>query len=279
MDVVKAVVLGMVQGLTEFLPVSSSGHLVIAREILKTQEALLSFDVLVHLGTLVAVVLVFRHDVARLVSAAVGIAADVARGTGLGKAISRDDWRKAVFLIIVASVPTALMGLALEPVVQRLFTSRLAVGIFLVATGLVLWLADRVSTGRIPLGCLGPFGAFCIGVAQGLAVVPGFSRSGATIGTGLLFGLRRDDAARFSFLLSIPVILGASALELPDLVRTGLAKGFAAPFLGGAVASIVSGYVAIHLVFSALRRRRFMVFAIYTWIVGAAVIAWALLRA
>ncbi|MEW6105687.1 MAG: undecaprenyl-diphosphate phosphatase [Bacillota bacterium] len=279
MDVVKAVVLGMVQGLTEFLPVSSSGHLVIAREILKAQEALLSFDVLVHLGTLAAVVLVFRRDVARLVSAAVGVAADVARGTGLGKAISRDDWRKMVFLIIVASIPTAIMGLALEPVVQRLFTSRLAVGIFLVATGLVLWLADRVSAGRIPLGRLGPFGAFCIGVAQGLAVVPGFSRSGATISTGLLFGLRRDDAARFSFLLSIPVILGASALELPDLVRAGLAKGFAAPFLAGAAASIVSGYVAIHLVFSALRRRRFMVFAIYTWIVGAAVIAWAFLGA
>lgn len=279
MDVVKAVVLGMVQGLTEFLPVSSSGHLVIVREILKAQEALLSFDVLVHLGTLAAVVLVFRRDVARLVSAAVGVAADVARGTGLGKAISRDDWRKMVFLIIVASIPTAIMGLALEPVVQQLFTSRLAVGIFLVATGLVLWLADRVSAGRIPLGSLGPFGAFCIGVAQGLAVVPGFSRSGATISTGLLFGLRRDDAARFSFLLSIPVILGASALELPDLVRAGLAKGFAAPFLAGAAASIVSGYVAIHLVFSALRRRRFMVFAIYTWIVGAAVIAWAFLGA
>ncbi|HHY33493.1 MAG TPA: undecaprenyl-diphosphate phosphatase [Firmicutes bacterium] len=281
MDVVKAVVLGVVQGLTEFLPVSSSGHLVIARELLNAQEALLSFDVLVHLGTLIAVVLVFARDVARLVTAAAGIVTDVARGTGLGKAVSRDGWRKTVFLIVVASLPTAAMGLALEPIVERLFASKLAVGIFLVATGLVLWLGDRWSAagGRLPVERLGPAGALCVGVAQGLAVVPGFSRSGATISAGLLFGLRREDAARFSFLLSIPVILGASALELPDLVKAGLAKGFAAPFLAGALASVVSGYVAIHLVFSALRRGRFMVFAVYTWLVGAAVIAWALLGA
>ncbi len=276
MDVVKAVILGAVQGLTEFLPVSSSGHLVIAREILNAPEALLSFDVLVHLGTAVAVLLVFRRDVARLLAAAIAIVSDVARGTGLARAFSRDETRRTVLLIVVASVPTALMGLALEPLVRGLFTSKLAVGVFLVVTGLVLWLADRAGTGRVPLSRLGAAGAFCIGVAQGLAVAPGFSRSGATISTGLLFGLRRDDAARFSFLLSIPVILGASALELPDLVRMGLAKGFAAPFLAGAIASIISGYVAIHLVFSALRKRRFMVFAVYTWLASAAVIAWAL---
>ncbi|MDI7248280.1 MAG: undecaprenyl-diphosphatase UppP [Bacillota bacterium] len=277
MDVVKAVVLGMVQGLTEFLPVSSSGHLVIVREILNAPEALLSFDILVHLGTVAAVIVVFWRDVVRLVVAAADIVRDVARGTGLGKAVSRDDMRRTVVLIVVASVPTALMGLALEPVVRGLFASKLAVGVFLVATGLVLWFADRAGSGRVPLGKLGTLGAFCVGVAQGLAVAPGFSRSGATISTGLFFGLRREDAARFSFLLSIPVILGASLLELPDLVRTGLAMGFAAPFLAGALASVVSGYVAIHLVLSALRRRRFMVFAAYTWVVGASVVAWALL--
>ncbi|MGE5586945.1 MAG: undecaprenyl-diphosphate phosphatase [Clostridia bacterium] len=277
MDVVKAVVLGMVQGLTEFLPVSSSGHLVIAREILKAREALVSFDVLVHLGTLVSVVVVLRREVARVVAAAIGIARDVARGTSLGKAVSRDDWRRTVSLIVVASVPTAFIGLALEPAVERLFASKFAVGAFLVATGLVLWIGDRVNAGETPLGRLGPLGALCVGVAQGLAVAPGFSRSGATISTCLLLGLRRDDAARFSFLLSIPVILGASVLELPDLVKVGLTKGFAAPFLAGAAASVVSGYVAIHLVFSALRRGRFMVFAVYTWLVGAAVMAWALL--
>ncbi|MCR4402148.1 MAG: undecaprenyl-diphosphate phosphatase [Firmicutes bacterium] len=277
MDIVKAVVLGMVQGLTEFLPVSSSGHLVIAREILEAHEALVSFDVLVHLGTLVSVILVFRRDVARLVAAAVGMAGDVVRGTSLGEAVSRDDARKTVLLIVVASVPTALIGFALGQVVERLFASKLAVGAFLIATGIVLWISDRLRAREIPLSRLGTSGALFVGMAQGLAVVPGFSRSGATISACLLLGLRREDAARFSFLLSIPVILGAAALELPDLVISGVGRGFGAPFLAGAAASIVSGYVAIHLVFSALRRRRLTVFAAYTWLAGAAVLAWELI--
>ncbi|MEW6228333.1 MAG: undecaprenyl-diphosphate phosphatase [Bacillota bacterium] len=274
MDVLKAIVLGAVQGLTEFLPVSSSGHLAIAREILKAPEALVTFDVLVHLGTLVAVVVAFRKDVGSLVAAATGIVEDVVRRTSLVPTLSRNEHRRLVLLIVLASVPTAIMGAALEPAVRGLFASRLAVGIFLVATGTVLWLAERASEGRVRLRELGAVSAFCIGVAQGLAIAPGFSRSGVTISAGRFFGLRRDDAARFSFLLSIPVILGAGVFELPDLIRMGISRGFAAPFIAGALASVVSGYVAIHLVFSAIRKRRFKVFAVYTWLVGLAVIIW-----
>ncbi len=276
MDVLKATALGAVQGLTEFLPVSSSGHLVIARAILKAPEALLTFDVLVHLGTLVAVLFVFRGDVAALVRAAAGVVGDLLRGTGLGSAVSRSDDRRVALLVVIASVPTALMGAALEPVVRGLFTSRLAVGVFLIATGAVLWFGQMRASGRTPLHGLAAAGAFCVGVAQGLAVVPGFSRSGATISAGLLFGLRRDEAARFSFLLSIPVILGAGLFELSDLVKTGLPPALVEPFVAGAVVSAISGYVAIHLVLTAVRKRGLKVFAVYTWLAGAGVIAWAL---
>ncbi|MEW5865547.1 MAG: undecaprenyl-diphosphate phosphatase [Bacillota bacterium] len=275
MDVLKAIVLGAVQGLTEFLPVSSSGHLAIAREILKAPEALVTFDVLVHLGTLIAVVVVFKKDIGSLIAAAIGIVEDLIRGTSSALTVSRDEHRRLVLLIVVASIPTAIMGAALEPVVRSLFASRFAVGIFLVATGTVLWLAERASEGRVRLHELDTVSALWIGIAQGLAIAPGFSRSGATISAGRFFGLRRDDAARFSFLLSIPVILGAGVFELPDLIRVGISRGFAAPFIAGALASVVSGYVAIHLVFSAIRKRRFKVFAVYTWLVGLAVIIWA----
>lgn len=273
-DVLKAIVLGAVQGLTEFLPVSSSGHLAIAREILKAPEALVTFDVLVHLGTLIAVVVAFRRDVGSLVAAAAGIVEDLVRGTSRASVFFRNEHRRLLLLIAAASVPTAIMGAALEPVVRSLFASSSAVGVFLVATGTVLWLAETASEGRVRLRELGAVSAFCIGVAQGLAIAPGFSRSGVTISAGRFFGLRRDDAARFSFLLSIPVIAGAGIFEMPSLVRMGVSRGFAAPFIAGALASVVSGYVAIHLVLSAIRRRRFRVFAVYTWLIGLTLIIW-----
>lgn len=275
MDILKAAVLGAVQGFTEFLPVSSSGHLVIARDILKAPEALVTFDVLVHLGTLVAVAVAFRADIGGLIAGAAGIIGDLARGTSLASAVSRDRCRRVAFLTVIASLPTAVMGAALEPVVRSLFSSRVVVGIFLVATGTVLWIAESSSRDRVRLEELGAAGSFCIGVAQGLAIAPGFSRSGATISTGLILGLERGDAARFSFLLSIPVILGAALFELPAIVGMGLSRGFGVPFLVGAGVSALSGYIAIHLVFWAIGRRKLKTFAIYTWLVGLAMIVWA----
>ncbi len=277
MDILKAAVLGAVQGFTEFLPVSSSGHLVLAREILRVPEALLAFDVLVHLGTLAAVVVVFRKEVAALIAAACGVAADVVRGTSPAQAIARRPQRRLAWLIAVASAPTAIMGAALEPLVRSAFSSRLAVGALLVATGTLLWVAEgasrRRARTRTRIEEFGSTRSFLVGVAQGLAVMPGFSRSGATIGAGLLLGLERGDAVRFSFLLSVPVILGASLLELPDMLSAGASRGLAVPFLVGAAVSAISGYVAIHLVSAAVSRRKLRVFAVYTWLVGLAAIA------
>ena len=277
MDIKSAVILAVVQGLTEFLPVSSSGHLVIVRELLHVEEALLSFDVLMHLGTLISVFLVFREDVKALINATVGIAVDIFHGGCIRSAVSKDGYRKVAIFIIIASVPAAVMGMVFKPLVYMLFSSKLAVGIFLVATGTVLWLGEFFSKGRIRPADLTLWKALCIGIAQGFAIAPGFSRSGATISTGLFVGLCKEDAARFSFLLSIPVILGAGILELKDVDALRFAIASRVPILLAFIASIASGYLAIRLVLTAVKRRKLTVFAVYTWILGIAVIIWSVI--
>ncbi|HHX26133.1 MAG TPA: undecaprenyl-diphosphate phosphatase [Firmicutes bacterium] len=277
MDVRSAMILAVVQGLTEFLPVSSSGHLVIVRELLHVEEALLSFDVLMHLGTLISVFLVFREDVRALINATVGIVVDIFHGVCIRSAISKDDYRKMAIFIVIASVPAAIMGMVFKPLVYMLFSSKLAVGIFLVATGTVLWLGEFLSRSRIKPADLTLQKALSIGIAQGFAIAPGFSRSGATISTGLSVGLRREDAARFSFLLSIPVILGAGILELKDVDALGFAAGSSFPILLAFVTSIISGYLAIRLVLTAVKRSKLTIFAVYTWVLGISVIIWSVI--
>jgi len=277
MDVMKALVLGAIQGFTEFLPVSSSGHLAIGRELLQAPEALVAFDIFVHLGTLVAVLVAFRRDVLVLIRAASGIVGDLFGGVGL-EAFTLDEHRRLACLIILASLPAAVMGMVLKSLVYALFSSMLAVGVFLLATGLLLWFAERRGGGGgIPLEKLDPLGAVWIGVAQGFAIAPGFSRSGATISAGLLQGLRRDDAARFSFLLSIPVILGAGIVELVGAFRSEACAGAIAPFLLGFLASTLSGYLAIRLLLQAVKGRKLTIFAVYTWVVGTGAIVWGLM--
>lgn len=277
MDIADAIILAVVQGLTEFLPVSSSGHLVIVRELLHVEEALLTFDVLVHLGTLVSVILVLWNDVKALVNAVVGIIVDIFHGCHISAAVSKDGYRKLAIMIIVASLPAAVMGIVFQPLVYVLFSSKLAVGIFLLATGTVLWLGEFFARGTAILPDLPLWKTLCIGIAQGFAIAPGFSRSGATISAGLFVGLNREDAARFSFLLSIPVILGAGILELKDISLSQFATGSRVPIIFGFITSIVSGYFAIRLVLTAIRRRKLTVFAVYTWVLGIAVIIWSIL--
>lgn len=275
MDIKSAVILAVVQGLTEFLPVSSSGHLVIVRELLHVEEALLSFDVLMHLGTLISVLLVLREDVKALVNAAAGIVVDIFRGVCLKSAVSKDGYRKLAIFIIIASLPAAVMGMIFKPLVYMLFSSKLAVGIFLLATGTVLWFGEFSSRSRTRSADLTLWKALCIGTAQGFAIAPGFSRSGATISTGLLVGLCKEDAARFSFLLSIPVILGAGILELRDVDALRFGIGSGVPILLAFMASIISGYLAIRLVLTAIKQSKLTIFAVYTWILGIAVIIWS----
>ena len=277
MDIKSALALAVVQGLTEFLPVSSSGHLVIVRELLHVEEALISFDVLVHLGTLVSVLLVFREDVKALISAALDMIGDVVHGTSMKDAVSKSFYRIVAVYIVVGSVPAAIMGFLARPLVYMLFSSKLAVGIFLIATGTVLRLGEIVSKNRAEPAELTLWRALAIGIAQGFAIVPGFSRSGATISTGLFVGLGKEDAARFSFLLSIPVVLGAGLLELKEIGALGFASGSGFAVLSAFAASVISGYLAINLVLKAVKAGKLTVFSIYTWVLGISVIIWSLI--
>lgn len=243
-----AALLAVVQGLTEFLPVSSSGHLVLAQTWLGFDpEAAVAFDLALHLGTLVPVLLFYRQDLVTLTR-------ETLRG---------GEGRRFVGYVVLASVPTAAIGLGLEDQFKALFHDPRAVGMALLVTSALL-LASRFGEGRQSRS-LGVALALVLGTVQGLAITPGISRSGSTIAVALMLGLRREEAARFSFLMSVPAIGGAALLELGDL-PPGLPWGQMA--LGFGVAA-VTGYLALWALVRLVIRGRFWVFAPYVAAVGA----------
>lgn len=252
----EAVLLGLVQGLTEFLPVSSSGHLVIAETLLGGADESLVFEIAVHVGTLGAILLFYRARLAALL-----------RGGVRGEA---DAWRYAG-KIALATLPAVAVGLGLRDQVQGLFARPEATGAALLVTGAILWSTRRtVTTAALPEP--GWAQAFAIGVAQALAVVPGISRSGTTVAAALALGVAPLAATEFSFLMAIPAITGAAVLALPD-VRAASPEMVRACLVGGAVA-LVSGVGALWLFVRVLRRQRFHRFALYTWAAGGAFLVW-----
>jgi undecaprenyl-diphosphatase len=233
MDWTQALLLGVIQGLTEFLPVSSSGHLVLGQRMLGLTEPHLLFDVAVHVGTLLAVVAVFSDDLRLMVASVLPGRDRDGRG------------RRLVILVAVGMVPAAIAGLLFRDAFEALYASTLTVGVALLVTGSLLMLTSMIPHGTRNLEGRGLLTAFLVGVAQAIAIVPGVSRSGATISVGLALGLGRGSAARLSFLLSIPAILGALVLQLADVGE--LAVHEAAPLLIGGASAAITGYVALRL--------------------------------
>lgn len=267
MSALQALALGVLQGLTEFLPVSSSGHLVILQEILGTNPPGVVYEIVVHLGTLLAVAIVFRADIARIIRGMLGGRAQGAYG--------RLGW-----LVLAGTVVTGIIGVGLKPAFERLFSSLTVVGSALLVTGLILWGTGLVRAGRRDIGGLRLTDALGVGLVQALAITPGISRSGATIAGGIYLGIDRDTAARFSFLLSIPAILGAAALDLADLGEALAGGGGLSPLVLGTgfTAAFLSGLVALVSLLHLVRRGKLAVFAYYTWAVGLAVLIWQMLR-
>ena len=271
-----AVALGVVQGLTEFLPVSSSGHLVLGSHLLQFAEPSLLFDIVLHVGTLLPVVWLYRADLW-----------DMLRGLG-GVVAPARAWReergfRLLACVAIGTLPTAVMGAGLNDLFERLFSSPTVVGVTFLITGGILMasrLACQPTTGDEPgdshLG-LTPSRALLVGLAQGLAITPGISRSGSTITASLLLGVERNMAARFSFLLSIPAILGAVALHLSK-AQLGQSMVLLWTYLGGALAAAVSGYFALRWLVRLVRRGSFHRFAYYLWPLGLTVLAYRLLR-
>jgi undecaprenyl-diphosphatase len=273
MEPMTAIVLGAIQGLTEFLPVSSSGHLVLFQYLFGLREAELFFDISVHVGTLGAVVIFFRREIGTILLSLLRAAARLMRKQiSFGDAWAEADIRLAM-LIVLGSVPTAVIGLLFHRISDQLFSSVGLVGVTLIVTGTLLWGTRRiVRRGRGINGFSVPK-AVAIGAVQGLAIIPGISRSGSTIAAGLFLGLERGMAARFSFLLSIPAIIGAEILSLKEL---GPSQHADMAILAGTATAFVVGYLSLAMLMYVVRRGRMHLFAPYCWVVGviALAIAW-----
>jgi undecaprenyl-diphosphatase len=253
----QAVILGIVQGLTEFLPVSSTAHLILVPLFLGFPDPGLAFDVALHLGTLAAVFWYFAADVGRLARA-------------FFRSLRRRDLRgdpeqRLAWLLILGSVPAAALGLALERHIETTFRGPLVIAAALAGVAVVLFIADRLAARARRLKDLGVVDALAIGLGQALALVPGVSRSGATITAGILRGLSRDEAARFAFLLGIPIILGSALAKLAK-ERDAWLGGWddaLAPLVAGIAASAATGYLAIAFLLRYVRKNDFTLFVVY----------------
>lgn len=259
MSIFQAIILGIIQGLTEFLPVSSSGHLELGKEIfglaLSGADSL-TFDVIVHAGTALSTVVVFRKDIANIFK-------------GLLKFKWNEEWKFAVN-VLISMLPAAFVGLFFQDQIEGLFQGQvLLVGVMLVFTGLLLFLADRAKrTNRT----VKPLDAAIIGISQAIAILPGISRSGATISTSVLLGIDRERAARFSFLMVLPLIIGKSLVDLKSIyegeVQTDALGTL--PLLLGFAAAFVAGLFACQWMIALVKRAKLRWFAFYCFVVGLA---------
>jgi undecaprenyl-diphosphatase len=269
MTVLQAIILGIVQGLTEFLPISSSGHLILVpwlfnwHFLLEDPGLNKTFDVALHLGTFVAVVVYFWREIVKLIAAWLRSIA--------GRSLADPEARLA-WLLIVSTIPAALVGVALESFITDTLGKPWMIGVALIVFAGFMYLVDHIARLDRDLTSLGWVGAVLIGVAQALALLPGVSRSGVTMMAGLLLRFDRESAARYSFLLSIPVIGGAALYKGLEVARDGLPSGTGAPFLAGIVSAAASGFVAIWFTLAYLKRHNFNLFVVYRIVVGVAVL-------
>jgi undecaprenyl-diphosphatase len=271
MSYIESIILGVVQGLTEFLPVSSSGHLVLMQSLLGLKEPMVLFDVLLHVGTVAAVFVVYRAEIKLIL-------ADTWRAIPGGfRDFKRFPQAKTALMIILANVPTAIIGLTLEHPFEKLFSSTLAVGVMLLVTGCILFVtggmlfatkglrdSDRDETDMTVREAL------IIGIVQGFAITPGISRSGITIVAALFLGIKRESAARFSFLLSIPAILGALVLKLRHTAI--IPEDMPVQAVGMAV-SFTVGVAALIWLINVVKRGKLVWFSWYVWTLGLLAIA------
>jgi undecaprenyl-diphosphatase len=268
---VQAIVMGLVQGLTEFLPISSSGHLIIVPALLGWDDPFidsLAFSVMLHLATLLALLLYFRADWLRVIPAWFASLRD--------RSIGGDPDRKLAWLLALSTIPAVIAGLLLNDLIEGAFRSLGLVAVTLVVGAAILWLAERVGSRTRLMSDLGVGAAIGIGAAQALALVPGISRSGISISAGLVAGLDRESAARFSFLMATPITAGAGIFELRKVISGEAGVDVAlAPLLAGMVAALVAGLLAISLLLRFLRTNPTTVFVVYRILLAAVVVvAW-----
>lgn len=277
MTIIEAIVMGIVQGLTEFLPVSSSGHLAIFRNILNINlEGGVLFEVLLHIGTLVAIIIAYFKDIQKLIIEGVGLVLDFFRylfnilnpRKKTNISLINSEYRRFVLLIIIASIPTAILGLLLEEIIEGAFTTLLIPGICLLITGCLLYISDKIKKGYKKEKNTKYKDSVIIGLFQGFATMPGISRSGSTIVAGLLCGLDREFAVKFSFLMSLPAIGGATLLQIKDINSNLMNSTLVTSYILGMVASAIVGYICIKTLLKIIKDNKFHYFAYYCWAAG-----------
>ena len=265
MDIIQGIIIGIVQGLTEFLPVSSSAHLVFIQNILGVESSL-AFDTFLHLGTLIAVLWFFRYDIYKMLKSWWLSIGDILQGR-FTEGFKEDPYKRLAWYVILATIPVGIVGVLFEDSVDALFSGALYVpAFFLFVTGTILYLSQRMTSGNINYDNITKKEALFMGLGQACAILPGLSRSGTTIAAGLTIGLDKEFAAKFSFILSIPAIFGAFILQLKD-IGSAMDANFLPVFLGF-IAAIVSGYLAIKWMLDLIQNKSLDIFSYYCWAVG-----------
>ena len=268
MDILQSFLLGLIQGLTEFLPISSSGHLALGRFFLGADtEVGITFEVVVHFGTLCSIVIYYKKELMELFEAGFGF-------LGAPSQKKDDPKVKIILFILVSMIPAFIVGFTLKDYVEEIFMTPVLVCGMLIVTGFILFLTKfaKAPEGEVTLGK-----SFLIGIAQAFAMIPGISRSGSTISTALYLGIKREDAANFSFLMVIPVIAGAMLLQIKEMMEIGVSDAQVMSLVVGFVTSFISGYYALKYLIIILKKKGFHYFAYYCWLVGAVGLAYFLI--
>jgi len=268
MNLFEAAIFGFIQGATEFLPISSSGHLALAHYFFGTQDTGLAFDVALHLGTLLAILIYFRSDFVEIAKALLGRNPDKKEATRL---------QGMAFFICIATIPGVLAGLFLGDMAEQSFRHPIMVALALAGAGILLLAADRMGKRHREFKGIRLIDALLIGISQACAIIPGISRSGITITSGLSLGLTRQAAVRFSFLLSAPIIFGAGIYKIPEILSNGLLGDQFSLYSTGFFTSALSGYLFIAFLMRFIRTRSFAIFAYYRFVLAGLVIASVLL--
>ena len=265
MDILQGIIISIVQGLTEFLPVSSSAHLVFIQKLLGVESSL-AFDTFLHLGTLIAVMWFFRWDIYKMIKSFWYSIQDILHGR-FREGFYEDPYKRLAWYVILATIPVGIVGVLFEDSVDALFSGALYVpAFFLFVTGTILYLSQRMTSGNINFNTITKKEALFMGLGQACAILPGLSRSGTTIAAGLTIGLDKEFAAKFSFILSIPAILGAFVLQVKD-IGSAMDTNFL-PIILGFVASIIAGYMAIKWMLDLIQNKSLDIFAYYCWLMG-----------
>jgi undecaprenyl-diphosphatase len=265
LDLLKSVILGLVQGLSEFLPISSSGHLVIFAEILNFHEKGIAFEVFVHFGTLLSIFVAFRKELIKMITAPYAVWFAKSDDPELKEYLHWD------LYVIIATIPAAVIGLAFKDEIESAFSSVLLVYCMLAVTGLIMTLTPKLKNKGAPFTITN---TFIIGIAQSFAILPGISRSGSTIFTGLAQGIDRERVAPFSFIMSIPAVLGAVILKVKDLLEVGINSSGLLNYAVGTIVAFISGYLAIIWLLDIVKRGKLQWFGYYCFLVSAAGITW-----